>query len=498
MSGNIRKQAILSSLLVYAGFLVGAINTYFYVREGSFTPDQNGLVRLFFDVAQNFYVWGSLGFIPVVYKFYPYYKDNLSAKENDLLSWSLLASLTGAVVMIVGGYLLEPLVVRKYSERSLLFVQYYHLIFPFSVGMLLFATLEGYSWALHKSVFTNFLKETLLRIITTVFILLYYFGYIRFHTFIHLFCLLYFIIFLVLLLYLIRIKQFQLTVHISRVTRKFWKKMLTMQSILFGGIAVQALAQTIDSLIIATLKGLPATGIFNLAQYAANLVQVPQRSMQSVTTGILSQHWKDKNYTEINRIYQRSCINLLLFGLFIYGIITLNIATAFEVLPIQKIYAEGIAVMILLGVAKLIDAGTGVNGTIIGTSIYWRFDFFSGLTTLALRIPLTYYAIKNFGLIGSAYAEIISVTVYNSIRYLFLKRKFGFEPFNQKTVLALLTAVLAFASCYWLPLTGFTAILVKSFAFTFLMILGVFYFELTPDAMQLYYKYKEKLSSRRS
>ena len=113
---NIRKQAILSSLLVYVGFLIGAVNMYFFTKNGSFTPEQFGLTRVFYDIAQNILAFGSLGIIPVMYKFYPYYKDNLEEKKNDLLTWTLVASVVGFILVLIGGYVLEPLVIKKFIQ----------------------------------------------------------------------------------------------------------------------------------------------------------------------------------------------------------------------------------------------------------------------------------------------------------------------------------------------------------------------------------------------
>jgi O-antigen/teichoic acid export membrane protein len=257
---------------------------------------------------------------------------------------------------------------------------------------------------------------------------------------------------------------------------------------------IQIVAQTIDTFIIASLKGLGSTGVFNLAQYAANLVQVPQRSIQSITTGVLSQAWKDKNYTEINRIYQRSCINLLLLAAFIFGNIWLNLNDAFTVFNIQEDYRAGINVVFVLGIARLIDAGTGVNGTIIGTSIFWRFDFISGVILLAFRIPATYLLIKKYGIIGSAFAELFSYTIYNAIRYEFLRRKFNMQPFTVKTVYTLIVAAIAFGTSYILFRTsgGLLSIVGRTAVFTSIFIIAIFYLQLTPDASQLYYKFKEK------
>ncbi len=495
---NIRKQAILSSILVYLGFIIGAINTYYFTREGSFTPEQFGLTRVFYDLGQNIFVFGSLGVIPIVYKFYPYYKDNVEDKKNDLISWAMVVSLVGFCLVLITGYFIEPLMIRKFSARSPLIIQYYHLIFPFGFGMLFFSVLEAFCWSLHKTVISNFLKETGMRLIVMIFIFLYYFGFVSFDAFILLFTLTYFIIFLVLFFYLRSIGKLYFTLRPSRVTLKFKKKMLGLQSLVFGGVCISVVAQTIDTIIISSLKGLGSTGVFNLAQYAANLVQVPQRSIQSITTGVLAQAWKDKDYVEINRIYQRSCINLLLMALFIFCNIWLNIDAAFTVLNIQTEYQAGVYVMFVLGLARLVDAGTGVNGTIIGTSTFWRFDFFSGVILLAFRIPLTYYLIKNFGIIGSAFAELFSFTVYNGIRYEFLRRKFNMQPFTKKTLYAILVGVGAFVITYLLlhNVGGWTGMISRSILFSLLLIAGVFFLELSPDAMQLYHKYADKLKRR--
>ena len=502
--GSIRKQTIISSVLVYIGFFIGFINTYFYTaktpfgfyKNGNiFTPDQYAITRIFFDFAQIMFAFGSLGVIPVIYKFYPYYKDNLPEKKIDLLSWALLASFIGFILVLLGGWYFEPLFVRKFSENSKLVVDYYFWLFPFAMGMLFFSVIESFCWALQKSVMSNFLKETGLRILTSVLIMLFYFKFISFRYFIYLFSIQYLVVFLVLLVYLYRSGHLYLTFTVSRVTRKFWKKIVSMQVLIFGGTFIAAIAATIDSLIIASIKGLTATGIFVFAQYAANLIQVPQRSIQAISAGVLSRAWKDKDYKEIHRIYQRSCINLLLMSLFIFGNMWLNIKDGMLVLNIQKEYADGLGVIFVLGMVRIIDAGTGLNAMVINTSTFWRFDFYSGVILLAFRLPLTYYLIKNYGIIGSAFAELAAYGVYNFIRFEFLRRKFNMQPFNLKTLFSLILAGGGYALCFFLlkDIHGWLGIILRSGIFSLIMAAGIFYWKLTPDAGQLYETFLKRI-----
>ena len=270
--------------------------------------------------------------------------------------------------------------------------------------------------------------------------------------------------------------------------------MRTMQALIFTGTTVQTLGQTISGILLASKKDIATAGIFTLAQYMSNLIQVPQRSLYAASTAILAKAWKDKNYTEINRIYQRSSINLLLFAAFIFGNIALNAEAAINELHIKASYLAGVQTMIILGFARLIDAGTGLNNIIIGTSTFWRFELWSGMVLLALIIPLNYLLIQQYGMIGSAYAEVISLIIYNSIRFEFLRRKFNMQPFTIKTLVALLLCSVAFASSYLFlkNIDGWTGIAARSIVFSLILLIGVFWLRITPDAWQLYYKWKER------
>jgi len=494
MSG-IRKQAIISSILVYIGIPFGALNTYFFVKQGAFNSDQYGLTRLYNDVAQNFFVFASLGLIPVLCKFYPYYKDNLPDKENDLLGRTFIKVLIGFLLVTIASVIFEPLVIRKFSARSVLFVQYYFWVLPYAFGLLLFTMLEGYSWVLQKTILPNFLRETGIRLFTTLFILLYFFRIINFHVFMMLFSMLYLLIAIVLLIYLIQTKQFHFTFKASRVTKKFRKKMLYMQVLMFGGIIITTIGQTIDGMIISSLLGLTPNAIYSLALYTANLIQMPQRSMQTISLGVLVRMWKDKNMPEIKRIYQRSSINMLLISLFIFGNILLNISDGLQVFHVQDKYAAGIPLLLVFGIIRIIDAGTGVNAQVIAASNFWRFEFFSGIVMLALRVPLSYIFIKSYGIIGSAYGDLVSLTVYNFIRFEFLRRQFRMQPFNMQTIYSIVLAAAGYCIAYFLLRTesGWFAIIARTMIFSSILVAATFLFKLTPDAMQLVNVAKKRL-----
>ena len=487
--GNIRRQSILSSIVIYIGFFIGFVNTYFYVKNGTFTPEQYGLTRLFNDIGITFFSFASLGVISYVYKFQPFYKQNLSRKENDQAAWSLLIISAGFLLVLVGSILFEPLFIRKFSEKSHLLISYYYWILPFTFGLLFFSVFEAFAWFAQKSIFTNFLKETGLRIIQTIIILAFVFRLINFDTFIKIFSLGYVVIAAILVTYLIYTKKIEFNFKLSRVTRKFSKKIVWLMALIYGSLIVNTVAQYIDSIIIASVsvKGLSDVGVYTLATFIATTIQVPQRSIVSAVVPVLSTSWKTKNYGEINRIYSRTSINLLLLALFIFFIIWLNIDDMFKVLNINSDYEAGKMVILILGISKIIDAGTGVNSQIIGTSNFWKFEVFTGILLLAMSIPLNYVLVKQYGINGSAVSNLIAFTIYNGIRLFFIWHKFKMQPFTIKTLLAVISAFSIYLLCFYgfKNIEGWTGIIVRSIVFSTAFTLAIYFMKITPDIRQL-------------
>jgi O-antigen/teichoic acid export membrane protein len=484
--GNIRRQTILSSIIIYIGFLVGLLNTYLYVKHGTFTPEQYGLTRLLNDVSATFFSFGTLGVTSFIFKFHPFYSKNLSQKENDQLGFSLLIILIGFSLVVAGSILLKPLFIRKFSERSLLFVKYYYWTLPFAFGLLVFTVLEAFAWFAQRSIFTNFLRETGIRLLQLLLIIFFVVGWLNFDEFIRLFSCCYIVIAIALLVYLIKKSDLHLSFKISRVTKKFSKKIISLMTLIYGSLIVNTLAQYVDSIIIASVspKGLTDVGIYTLATIIATTINVPQRSIVSATIPVLSLSWKSKDYKEISRIYNRTSINLLLVSLLTFFIIWLNVNDLFEVLNINKDFEAGKTVILILGISKIIDAGTGVNSQIIATSNFWRFEVLTGVLLLSISIPLNYFLVKKLGINGSALSNLIAFAIYNAVRIIFIYRKFSMQPFSLKTVYALLTTLLIYAICYFgfASMHGWVAIFLRSGMFVILFAFTVIQLRISPDA----------------
>jgi O-antigen/teichoic acid export membrane protein len=494
---TIRRQSIISSGVVYIGFALGAVTNYVMARE--FNPDQYGLVSgMFIAIGTIIAYVAGMGMTGYAGKFYPYYKDNLPVEKIDLMTWALLISLGGFLVTMALGVLLKSRVIHFYAAQSAELVHYYYWIFPFGLGMTLFGLLEAYGWQVRQSVLTNYLREVQVRLTTFLLILLYLVGWLgSFGNFVKLFSLNYLLVSGILILCLVRSGQLHFTFSVSRVTRKFYPKIRALALLVWGGGVFFNLSFYFAQIVIAGVVtgGLTAVGIFTLAQFIGSLVQAPQRGVAAAAIGPLAQAWKDKDYGRIRRIYHRSAINQLVFSVGMFVLIWINYRDGIVTFDLKPAYLAGQSVFLFIGLARIVDLGTGVNSQIIVTSVHWRFEFLSGVILVLLTVPLNYLLAKELGITGPAIADLISFSIYNGVRYLFLYRTYRLQPFDVKSVYTLLLGVAGYLIChvFFDRHQGLLWMIVRSATFLILYVTGVFWLKLSEDTLPVLRTLKKRL-----
>lgn len=441
--GIIQKQGVKSSLFIMMGFVIGAINLLILFPL-FFSKNDQGLVRAMIDIGATFSLFCTLGTLPVIYKFFPFYNHYLGPKKSELPFITLIINLIGFGILFLIGWQEKEFIIRKLGKSPTLAL-YFNYLYPYSFFLLLFYWLEAFAWGLRKGVYSNFLRETLIRILTTFLILAFGFKFINLITFLSLFSLLYAVPVILLLIHLIQSKGFSFqSITISNVTRRLKGKMISFALFVFAGQFFNLLARTNDTFLIVGLRGLSDAGIFALATYVSAILEIPQRSLNSISIPILATSWKNKDFENIKNIYHKSVSNLLVIGLLLFGLIWLNTNNLIHFLNWISHKESGgydaiSKLIFILGIAKLIDLATGVNSQIIGTSNYWKFDFFTNLFYIIVSIPLNYFLIKNYNLEGLAYSNLIALVLYNTVRFIFIYKKFHLQPYTFKHALFLLS-----------------------------------------------------------
>lgn len=495
---SIRRQSILSTLLIYGGFAIGLLNTYLFTKQGLFTEEEFGLYNVFIAIALLMAAVANLGAPYFIYKFFPYYQARLHPQKNDQLTLALLIAFIGFGILLATGYWLEPLVIQKYSGNAPSLVTYFKWIYPLGFGLLVFNVLEAWSWQHGLSVTSNFLKEAVWRFFILILIAGFAFEWIsNFELFIKLFAFSYPFIALLLFLVLARRQKLKIGPINSSLTQRLKKPILGYTSFTYAGTLIFTLAQVFDSILIGSVleNAMAQVAIYSLAQNMASILQAPQRGIIAASIAPLSKAWKEKDRATLSRIYQRSSINQLLFAGVLFGLIFLNFNDAILTLQLKPSYLTGLTVFCLLGITRLIDMGTGVNTQLIITSPSWKFEFKSGMILLLIMLPLSYILTKKYGITGTAMAQLISIFLYNSIRIAFLWKKYRLQPFSKNSIGAVMVTAISIGLLYFLfnETSGWTFIVLRSTLFILVYGACTWLLKLSPDLEPVLNTLKERV-----
>lgn len=485
--GVVRKQSILSSIFTYIGFAIGAINILILFPK-YFTTEQIGLTRILLDVALLFSTVCTLGSIPLTLKFYPFYKRYVPREKNDLPFLTIALCAIGCLLLLIAVPWMKPWILRKFGARSPLFIDYFDLIYPFTITLTFFSLFEAYAWSLKKTVLSNALKEFAFRLLTTILILLFIAGVLSFSQFIHLYAWVFLVPVLIFVYAITRVKELPLNFQWSTLTQRIKGKLFSFGGFLFAGAILNIVARTNDTIILASQSsgGLSDAAVFTIATYLVTVMEVPQRSLVSITTPFIAEAWSKRNLSQIDRLYKKTALNLLIAGLAIFAVVMLNINDIVQFLG--PYYSALTGIVLISGIAKLIDLSTGLNTQILLLSKYWKLDFFTNMFLVALCIPLNYWLTKKYNIMGPAYGNLIALGLFNGIRFLFIYRLFKFQPFTLSNLKALAIAIVVFAAVWWIPVTNnvFINIIIKSALFMTVYGWLILRFKVSADISELF------------
>ncbi len=482
---DIRRKGIITTSIIYVGFLIGAINNLLLTKQGFFTTEEYGLTKSLIDLGILFSAFAALGSNTLIIKFFPYHNRHTSQKQNDLLSITFFIATIGLIVTCLSAYICKFYIIQKLGTNAPMLVTYFYWAFLITAGVLYYGLLEVYSWFFNHQILTNLLRETILRAYTILVILAKILGFISFDTFMVLYCIQYIVIAVIIFTYLYKKGQINFTFTISKVSKRYKKHMIALVIYGFSFVLVTTLKNGIDSLMLNGLlqDGLRLAGIYTFAQFSSSLIQAPLRSIASLSIPILSNAWREKNIKEIERLYKRSAINLLMASLFIYGIILLNYKDAIQFFGLNKDIEDGFIVFVILGLNMVIDGGTGINGQIIGTSTRWRFEFYTNVLLCIIMIPASYILTKTYGIIGPALGTLFAVIIYNAIRIWFLYNWYNMHPFSVKSIYVIILTIIVFLVCYYIfpQQASFINLSLRTIVFTVVFMSIAIWLRVSPD-----------------
>jgi O-antigen/teichoic acid export membrane protein len=197
--------------------------------------------------------------------------------------------------------------------------------------------------------------------------------------------------------------------------------------------------------------------------------------MHQIVYPITAKLMHENKHNEMDSLYKKTSINLQVVGGFVMLGIFLNINKLYELIinglkteDEKLLYLSGIPVVFMIGLSKYFDLILGNNNAIIFNTKYYRTVLFLGVALVILTIGLNMIFIPIYGIIGSAFATLLSITLYSLAKLLFVVKKLDLYPFTNQTLYSIaLTLILFLVFYFWdFPFNPIIAISLKSILLT--------------------------------
>nr|WP_315196653.1 polysaccharide biosynthesis C-terminal domain-containing protein [uncultured Flavobacterium sp.] len=457
--GIVLNQSLKNTIITYIGFGIGGINTiYFYpVFLGA---TYYGLTNYFVSFANVIMPLFALGMQNTLIKFYSQFETE--EKRSQFLSFTVLFPLLTCIpLMLIGLFFYDEILVFLSKKNSV--VKDYVWLIPFTALCMAYFEIF-YAWLrVHMhSIFGNFVKEVGLRLLSLVGLIAVYYKWISVIGFVYFMAGTYFFAFLVTMMYAFYVKKphFQLSIPIN--TKEILE--YTFYIILSGSVANLLLDG--DKIMLNQYKIIENIAYYSVATYIALVISVPSRAMHQIVYPITAKLMNENKHDELNVLYKKTSVNLQLVGGFVMLCIFVNINQLYEMVP--KDYKGGISIVFIIGLSKYFELILGNNNAIIFNTKYYKTVLVMGVVLVILNVILNMILIPHYGIMGSAFATLLSITFYSLAKLFFVTKKMHLYPFTNQTLYSIgITLVLFLLFYFWeFPFHPIISIVLKSILVT--------------------------------
>ena len=445
--GIIYRQTIKGTIYIYLGAILGFINIA-VLMQYFLVPNEIGLINLLIAISVIFAQFSTLGFNEVTTRLFSYFRNN-EAKHNGFLFLAVSTAFIGFILVLIIFIFLKPFLISRNIEKSPLFVEYILLLVPLFFFNLFFNLFDNYNKVLYNSTLGIFLKEIFIRVCILFDLGLYAFKIIDFKLFVIIYVISQCLPAILLMTYLIKEKQFSLRPDFSIFSKGLKKQIIGVASFgLLSSVGTVA-AVNFDKYMVNNYMDLRFTGIYSIAFYFGTLIVLPARALIKVSSAVIADAWKNKDIAKINLIYHKSCLNQFIIALLLLLLLVLNMHNIFKFL--RPAYATGATVIIIIGIANMIEMLSGTSAMIILTSKFYPFFTYIRIIAVITLVSLQVLLIPKYGINGAAWAFLINKMLITGLKFSYIFIKFKMQPYNINFLFIIGAGIIAFSAGILFP-----------------------------------------------
>lgn len=431
--GIVARQGIFSGINVALGFFIGAVNTLVLVPLiffNSQTDKENwGIVQLIVVYGTIFSQFLNFGSSSVIVRMMPSFRS--TGNEKQILFFTWVFPLVGSSLLGIFLFAGSDWFFKLTSETPVNDVVFFSvLLFVIFICMNLTRSLSGLANSNYKTVWVAFVNELFIRILNVISMLLYFYEIIDIRTFFIFYSMSFVLQFLLIFIICGHVRLFQVKIPPKEKIKEASRFGLFSMFDHGAGILINKL----DITMIAAMIGLVEIAYYNLAFFMSTVIVLPYRALANISSSVVSDSYHRNDWKNIDTLYKKNSLNQTLAGGFIFILVWTCIDNILETQPEEFEMAK--YCFLFLGISKLIDAFTSINGIILQVSKYYVMNFVFNVALLVLAFITNLILIPDYGIIGAAIATAGCIFIVNILKSLFLYNKYKVHPFHSNMWIA--------------------------------------------------------------
>ena len=485
--GIVFKQTSWNIVTITVAILIGGINTLYFYPE--FLREQYyGLVVFLLATSNLLQPLMSFGAQHTIIKFFSSFKN---VKEKDeFLSSIIFLPLFFILPVCFLVVQFHDLIAEFLSVKNPIIKSYVWVIFLVSFATSYFEVFYAWSRVQFKSIFGNILKEIYPRIAVFILLFLVSIDILTKENFVWWLTGLYYIRLIIMIIY----SLFLYTPKFSVKIPNNFKEILSYSIyILLAGSAASFLID-IDKYMIPQKQAISQTAYYAVAVFIATVVEIPGRAMFQIINPLVARSLNENNINELNDLYTKSSINLLIIAGLFFLVININIVPFYNLMSSSS-YGDAIWVVLMISLSKLILMSFGCGPAILATSKFYKitlpFSIFMAVSVYFLNdILIDIYSIN-----GAALSTLIVVIFFTFFKILYIKFKLDIIPYSIHTIKVLAIILFTFFIFVGIDNDGrLFYFLFSDLEFEFSNVLEIIFNSVLVSSLYLYIVYKSKSS----
>ena len=426
--GIIIRQSIKGTVVNYIGSFIGFLTTMFVLTE-FLQPEEIGLARFFYEAAFLIAGFALLGVSGSAFRFFPYFQSEKN-NHNGFFFYLVLLPTIGCLIFIPLYILLKDPISAYFSTNSALFVDYFYRIIFAIIFIVFWVAFETYSNVLMRIVIPKFIREVVVRVLLLAVYLLFAFKFLNLDGLVGGIIVTYGIAMMLAFIYVSRIGPISLKHNYAFIDKPLKIKIRNYTLfLLLTALSANILPQ-LGLFMVSGQLGLDYAGIYTIALFMGSVVDIPSRSITSISSPIAAQALKEGDMKTANQLYQKVSLHQLVAGCCIFLLIWINIDNIFAIIPNGEVYVAGKWVVLFIALSRIINVIFNFGATLISYSKYYYWSLFFTVFITITGIITNILLIPRLGITGAAVATLITYLLLSGIQQWIVMAKIKGNPFS--------------------------------------------------------------------